>query len=220
MSPAVLQTPGWGPQGGGNDRPRIVPAAAQGGAVIEPPKPGELGMIVVFSEIPGLTKAGVLSRPFFFQVPPLDAFSPKYAWNFNDYATIGFGMHSNPQYAQLATISFSSMFVDTMQGPRNPFYVVWPFTGSAGPLSGIKALRALGDSMTPFVMQAGQPELWNEWEPLGHRGRHALAVTLRDFSPEERAGEPDTRYFTITVSEFADAPAQSDLSVTRPSMAT
>jgi hypothetical protein len=212
----TVEVPGSGVQGTGSPRPRFDP----GGPLIPPPRRGEMGMIVVFHEIPGLTKAGVLKRPFFFQVPPLDSFAPKYGWSFSDYSTLGLGMHSNPQYAELTTITFTSMFVDTKQGQANPFYVVWPYTGSQGPLDGIKALKDLGDSMTPFVMQAGQPELWNEWEPLGRHGQHALAVTLRGFEPEERAGEPDTRYFTINVTEFADAPALGDLTVTRPSMAT
>lgn len=222
MAPVDVFKTGTGLQGDGAPRPTTVNVNPFG---IAPVSPADIGMIVVFHAITGYTKEGVLPEPFVFQCPPLESFSPKFGWAWNDYATLGYGpgggMHSNPQYGQLTTITFSSLFVDAgMVDPQgriaSPSYVVQPYL--AGPLRAIRVLKALGSSMTPFAMQAGQPALWGEWEPLGRKGQAAMAVTLRNFEPEERAGEPDARYFSITVSEFPDVPSQSDIAVAPKSM--
>jgi hypothetical protein len=168
------------------------------------------GTIVALSRIPGLTKPPILQRPFYFQCPPTDSIGPTLSWSWNDYATLGVGMHSNPAYRTLATITISSLVVDTgevyeARGPGSRFSR-W----AAGPhfaitdleqdlISTMQRLRVVGDGMTPFALQWGQPALWGHWDYLH-------AVTLREFHPEERAGEMDARYFTLSVTEYPDAP--------------
>jgi len=49
--------------------------------------------------------------------------------------------------------------------------------------------------------------VWGEWEPLGRKQQSQVAVTLRSFHVETRSGESDTRYFTLSLTEFPDAPA-------------
>jgi hypothetical protein len=163
------------------------------------------GMIIVWSEIPNLTKAGVLSSGFVFQCAPSpDEFPVAYSWQWTDFGTLD-GMDSNPNYALLTTITWSTLVVDEMLAPEpvgNP--------GQA-PLPTIKRIKEIGDSMTPFQMQAGTPGMWKEWEPLGRDGSAAIAVTLRNFNVTERAGEPDARYLTITVTEFGNPPSMRDV---------
>jgi hypothetical protein len=60
--------------------------------------------------------------------------------------------------------------------------------------------------MTPFALQVGSMVSMGQWEPLGRRSHAQLAVTLRAFHWESRAGEPDARYFTVQLTEFKDAP--------------
>jgi hypothetical protein len=163
------------------------------------------GVIVALSRIPGLTKPPILERPLYFQCPPTESIGPTMTWTWNDYPTLGIGMHSNPGYRTLATLTISSLVVDTQE-----VFGVGPGRWRAGPQFALASLeqdlirtmqriRVVGDGMTPFALQYGQPKLWGTWDYLH-------AVTLREFHPEERAGEMDARYFTMTVTEYPDAP--------------
>lgn len=150
------------------------------------------GMLVALSAIHGLSSAKVLKKPFWFQCAPLETMPQDYSWNWDDYATIGSGFHSNPQTATLDTFSFTSLFVDADY--RHRFAQV----KNVHVLSMVKALKAIGDSLRPFQLNFGQPQLWGVWDV-------AVAVTMRSLHVEERAGEMDARYFTVAFTEYPDA---------------
>jgi hypothetical protein len=172
----------------------------------QPPPPFDVpgprdGFIIAFGPIDGVTNRRALDKPFFFQVPPLNQFPADWTWQWNDFGTIGSGMHSNPNYAQLASYSFDSCFV--LDDGFNKDLVI--LRDDASIFERIRLLRNLGDSLTPFAMQVGSAQVWGQWEPLGRKQQSQVAVTLRSFHVETRSGEPDTRYFTLQLTEFMDA---------------
>lgn len=197
-----------------------VRAATAGGTTfVDPVKahpPGAFnrdgaGLLVGLSAIDGITPDGVFDDRllaafggvFWLQCPPLDVLPVDYSWIWNDYATVDSGMHSNPQSRQLTTMTFSSLLVDTAESYKlgsyeipGPNYAVADPGG--GVLWAVQLLKKIGDSMRPFQLQWGQPNLWGKWDGM-------MAATLRSFHVEERAGEIDARYFTVGFTEYPDA---------------
>src|SRR5262249_21636928 len=142
------------------------------------------------------TDPSVLHSPFVFQCAPTDQFPQQYAWNWTDYDTVSAGMHSRPVDPQLSVITFASLFVDK----DAPFVVA---TGSSfNPVLLAKEMKAIGDSMSPFQLIAGKPELWGVNYDIN------MAVTMRSFTPREVAGEPDARYFEASFTEFRGVSAR------------
>jgi hypothetical protein len=154
------------------------------------------GLRVLLRAVPGLTKRGLLEQPFRFQMPPSEEFTIGQAASHTDYDTIGGDQLSRPGAVALRTVSFSTLFLD--------YDVPWAVhhRGSvadpAPPRSPLAVIDDLGDILearTPFRVQAGQPEAW------GHMELDMLA-TLRSLEATERAGEPDTRYVSLSLVEF------------------
>lgn len=186
------------------------------------------GFVIAFAEIPGLTAKGVLAKPFYFQCPPTEEFGPDFGWTFNDYTTLDRKTHSNPSSRNLTTVSFTTLLVEESWidprhlparrgGKSGPRFAVAELP-SGGVLGAVKLLKRLGETMTPFAMQAGQINLWGEWEPLG-QDQPQMAVTLRSFRPVERAGERDARYLQVSLTEFEDAPDLRAISPPKPPIA-
>jgi hypothetical protein len=198
----TVWTPGYGATAEGD--PLLVPAEPDALRPENDDRYGR-GMIVALSRIPGLTGRNHLPRPLYFQCPPLEEMPRAYEWNWNDYPTLGVGTHSAPAYRQLPTVTFNSLFVDDTDIYRAGAKLhAGPHFAVAGLREGdilkyIAILRDLGDSMTPFALQYGQPNLWGRWDYLH-------AVSLRSFQTAERAGEIDARYFTVSFTEYPDAP--------------
>lgn len=165
-------------------------------------EPRSDGMIVALSRLSGLTSSSVLQAPFYFQVAPLDSMPQEYAWEWNDFRTIDGSMHSNPQGRTLPSWSFSSFFTDDR---TSDFLLI----RDVHVLTMIRTLKKIGDSMRPFQLQFGQPRLWGTWDVVA-------AVTMRGLHVEERAGEPDARYFTVTFSEYADADPGKAVAAPKP----
>lgn len=193
--PDGLSVPGKGkiaPSGAGD---RSLPGVVKGfrpGPPAQPEPQGD-GLIVALSAIDGFTDPAVLKKPFYFQCSPLDQMPQDYSWEWNDYTTISSGYHSNPQAPALASWSFETLFVDN---DREHWFTL---TKDQNPVVLCAALKALGDSMSPFQLQFGQPDLWGTWDVV-------TGATFRALHIEERAGEPDARYVAVTFSEFTDTP--------------
>lgn len=194
------------------------------------------GLLVVISAIDGVTPASLFkdlpNNAFYFQCPPLDSLPRDKDWNWDDFGTIGSGMHSNPNYPGLPSVTFETLLVDESwgwsPGPRLVAHAAdangpdaAPYAATPGdalsrqvvpgprwavadlandPLWAVRWLEALGDTMTPFALQWGQPQLWGGWDRV-------TAATLRSLHVEERAGEIDTRYLRVTFTEYPDADA-------------
>lgn len=159
------------------------------------------GQWVVLSAIPGFTSPKVLKTQFRFQCAPLETMPQDYQWSWDDYPTIGSGYHSNPQYPLLGTFSFQSLFLDADYRYR------FAQVKNVHVLGMVEALKAIGDTLTPFQLNFGQPPLWGVWDV-------AIPVTMRTLHVEERAGEMDARYFTVSFTEYADAPVHNVVAAT------
>jgi hypothetical protein len=205
---------GKGGKGGNNSKKR--PAT----------KPRGQGLRVIMRKSKQHTARHLLDHPFIFQVPPLESFSWSQDYGWEDYTTIEKGTFSRPSAQGLRQISFDTMFVDydaeftivhpvehwvKRKGkkfsdlPRNPTpprvdptkfgrrKVVW----RPDPLKLSRELRHIMNSGTPFWLEVHQQHLW---------GRHDLEMmaTLRSLSVEERAGEIDSRYISVSYVEWRE----------------
>lgn len=233
--------------GGGPTKPKkgptrkVIPHPAPRTAVRDPVHAKDApqhpqGLVVVISAIDGVTPAALFkdlpNHAFYFQCPPLDALPRDKDWNWDDFGTIGSGMHSNPNYPGLPSITFETLLVDESwgwsPGPRLIAHAAdangpdaAPFAATPGdalsrqivpgprwavadlqndPLWGARWLEALGDTMSPFALQWGQPQLWGGWDRV-------TAATLRSLHVEERSGEIDARYLRVSFTEYPDADA-------------
>lgn len=190
-----LTLPGQGvvqPSGAGNRSLQGVIKGFRPGPPIRPEPQGD-GLIVALSAVQGFTNPHVLKAPFYFQCAPIDTMPQDYTWEWNDFQTVSSGYHSNPASPGLATYVFETMFVD------NDTQHWFTLIRNQHVLSLVDTLKALGDSMSPFQLQFGQPGLWGRWDVV-------TGATLRALHVEERHGEPDTRYLTVSFTEFPDTP--------------
>jgi hypothetical protein len=182
------------------------------------------GLIVAISPIAGRTPMELFKKlpnqAFYFQCPPLEEMGRDKEWQWDDFGTIGSGMHSNPNYPGLAQIPIDTLFVDDSWG-----WTVGPRSVKLGATPGDEAsravvpgprfatadlpkdilwagawLEALGDSMQPFGLQWGQPQLWGRWDRV-------TAATLRSLRVAEKSGEIDARYIRVSFTEYPDADA-------------
>ncbi len=156
-----------------------------------------VGLRVSLVPIPGFTDPAALRAELLLQCSPTEDFGPSYTWSYTDYATVGSGMRSRPMSRELAVVTFSSLFVDTDYP-----WVHWKGTAGdpANPVHLAGELKTVGDAMAPFLLLAGQPALWG----IDYDVR--MPATLRSFQPVERAGEPDSRYYTASFTEFRGIP--------------
>lgn len=179
-------------------------AAAAGGNTVEVPPRGE-PVAIRLSKIDGLTKKGLLDQPFYFQCGPTDVFqrSGDAAWT--DYATVGFGTASRaPSGPSLEQIQFSTLFVDYDPTWASYHYGTDPNRGArplpSAPeidvLGWVDDLRELRDAGTPVYLMVGQPALWGRWDIAN------LPVSIRSVADENRGGEIDARYITISLAQY------------------
>lgn len=183
--------------GGASPTGFLSSSGGDGGSSTPPPPPSHEptsnGLVVVLSRVEGFTQKGLLSEPFYFQCAPLETMPRDMAWQWTDYLTLGTGYHSQPNAPNLESWSFDTLMVDDDWG-------LWFTQTKKRDLLGmVRELKKLGDSMTPFQLQFGNPQLWGEWDVVS-------GATLRGLHVEERAGEPDSRYLTVSFMEFPDAP--------------
>lgn len=165
------------------------------------------GLRLKFEHINGLTERTLLRKPFFFQCPPLDAFTRVMQFSHADYETLGGYQHSTPAAMQLRSFQFNTVSVDwgapwTLLDklPLNTTRDLGQFRADLPktPLEVSYELEKLLASGTPFWFSAHSPDLWHLSEiPQGR-----LSVTMRSLEVEERAGEVDARYFNINLVEF------------------
>ena len=153
------------------------------------------GLKVVLKRINGLTKKGILPSPFYFQIPP-ESFRHGYGHSHSDYEPLRGGQRSRPGSAQLATVSFRSMFIDYTPYwsllHANPGQVWVP-----DPLEINHALIRICELGYPIRLIVHQPERWA-------RAEIDMPATLRTVEIEEVGGEPDTRYDDVSFVQFRD----------------
>ena len=151
------------------------------------------GTKVKLSKLPGETDRDLLKNPFRFQCPPLESYSKSHSFNHQDYDTIRKGQFSRRAGRSLMTLSFGSLFVEA----PFPFVVAdeqWD------PQRHTAILERICESGTPFLLTMGKF--------LPHEVELEVGMTLREFTVEERAGEPDTKYVDVSFVEYREANTQ------------
>lgn len=189
----------------------------------------QLGLRVRLSRIDGLTAPEILAYPFTFQCPPLEQFTRNLSFEYSDYMALRLGQFDRPQGYNLQRVQFQTLFVDhdepwtvlkafpqrrvqpedpeipTSQLP-DPFWV-------PNPRALVTVLRDVMHAGTPVKLEAFHPtDLWTDapdsdfneqtGAPISPIYEVRLAAcTLRELDIEERAGELDARYVTVTFVE-------------------
>jgi hypothetical protein len=185
------------------------------------------GTLVKLEPISGVTSRKHMPGPFTFQVSPTDTLPIPRSWPWQDYDTIGAGQRSRPGSRQLRTVAFDSLFIaDT------PWWsFLTPDLVGGAPTPGVRgaetdaefALRVRSEALNakyglgnrkvpdPLKMIAALEKLGNNYQvfTLTIRQPNELAgydvnmwATLRNFDTRKVAGEPFTRYFSITFVEY------------------
>jgi hypothetical protein len=158
------------------------------------------GLQVCLKRVKGLTKRGLLKRPYYFQVAPLEEFGWDTTVNFADYEVMRFGQFTRGGSRALRTVSFESLVVD-----YNP-----PWAVLAGGNhhrrydedGGAPIPRRVSDELDRIALAATPFRLivWNHG--LDERAELNWIVTFRSFSARERAGEVEGRYFNFGFVEY------------------
>ena len=149
------------------------------------------GLQVTLSSIPGITDKKLLKTPYYFQCPPLESFKIVHAHEHTDYQTISGVTYSRRNTKQLRTITFQTLAVSWGSFTTSPDnWDKYDFSMLT------QRLVHLCEYGTPFLLQTSNG---NEDTNL------TMKATLRQFDLEERAGEPDARYFDVSFVEWRDA---------------
>lgn len=160
----------------------------------------EGGLQVCLKRVKGLTKPGLLKKPYYFQIAPLNEFGYDAAANFVDYEVVRRGQFTRGGARALRTISFQSMVID-----YNPRWAVLAGGnrhrghdedgGAPIPRKVVDDLDEMLAAVTPLRLI-----VWNKG--LDERADVNWIVTFRSFNPRERGGEPDSRYFDFSFVEW------------------
>jgi hypothetical protein len=140
-----------------------------------------------------LTKKGVLSKPYYFQCPPMEEFAVDWLYEHADYMTISAGEFSRRSGRKLRTVSFDTLATDGQ----------YPWMTERGPAGREEYREGLRD-----VMLSGTPFHLLVTDQYGGPGdtsvRMDMEATLRGLRVVEKAGEEDTFYFGCQFVEFRD----------------
>lgn len=162
---------------------------------------GSAGMVVMMRKIVGVTPAGVLDKPFIFQVPPSSDFTISRPAGWDDYNTVGNKVRSRPDSNPLRQVSYDSLFLAdtpwwTHLDPDPVNYSARRTRGAVpNPIKMLQTLEQLIEHHVVFRLTARNPQFWaladvNWW------------ANIRELDSRETAGEPDSRYYSITFSEY------------------
>lgn len=159
------------------------------------------GLQVVLKRVPGLTKRGLLQEDYYFQNAPLEEFGWDSTANFIDYEVVRHGQMTREEGGRaLRAVSFQSLVVDynppwAVQAAGNHHHGYDEGVRSPNPRRVAAELDNILLAHTPFRLI-----VWNKG--LEPRAEINWVVTFRTFSPRERAGELDSRYFDFSFTEF------------------
>lgn len=156
------------------------------------------------------TKKGVLRQPLKMPIAPLDQFGWETTYGWTDYETISQGQFSRPSGRQLRSLNLSTLALE--------WIAPWAATqavetedmedddlnlideDSWGDISEIGA-AGIARQLDRLVAQ-GTPVRLTVRHPQRPRPEINLIMTLRSASLQERAGEPDARYFELSFTEY------------------
>jgi hypothetical protein len=184
-------------------------------------------MRVVLTRLPGLTRKGLLTDQFNFQMPPQESFSVGYSAEHTDQQTIGGRTLSRPGAIALRTMNFSTLLLDydapfavfhrgqvqaLDQDPDTPDYTGVQAANLDFPVSLPDTISARGYApRNPLVVRDDLIALLESRSPFRIMAGqpqvwgtwdYDMPVTLRTLDVREVSGEPDTRYVDVGFTEF------------------
>lgn len=171
------------------------------------------------------TAPGILAVPFYFQAAPIENFAYETTADWADYDTLGRRRFSRPTSMQLVPITFDTIFTDYLFDDvpaalqtyvknlealglgslsldaisSHPFF--------ARPGARLRELRIIEASMTPLVLTVADDSILKT--PVGNAvaintgDQISMEATLRTVRQEERAGEPDALYCSVSFMQYA-----------------
>lgn len=157
------------------------------------------GLRVRLTRIDGLTKKGLLNRPYYFQCPPLEEFVVQWAHEFNDYMTVAQGEYSRRSGRKLRIVQFDTLAVDTLpvdsiSRPISPSFVVEQKVADKEDYRvGLRDVLLTG---TPVHLHVAQQ--------LGSDVLLDMPATLRTLNVTMKGAEIDAFYFTCEFHEYRD----------------
>lgn len=146
----------------------------------------EPGMKITLSRVANITQKGLLNDPYHFQCSPLESFRVTHAFEHTDYSTIKGETFSRKSTKGLRTIQFQTLIVDWGSFVNVQEYDFAKLTDT---------LIEICESGSPVKLTVDR----------GDSTGFSMPVTLRQFDVEEKAGEPDSRYFDVSFTEWRDA---------------
>jgi hypothetical protein len=156
-----------------------------------------VGLVVRFSPIKGITPQGALSRKLYLPAT-LDPFTVDEQSVHNEYDTISGGHFSQPAQGDQNARSFRTMSLDTITVDFDAPYLV---AKGQDPLWVRERLYEILRFRKPVHMLV-------TFNPSRHLGSEFEGdITIREISKDVRNGELETRYLTLTISEWRDPSA-------------
>lgn len=152
----------------------------------------EAGLIVRVRAIQGITsKRASRVLPFTFHVAPSGTFPISRSFPHNDYEPLAGKQRSREGVTALRSASWTALFLDWKPNwsiLRSPRY-------RPNPLEMLEKLEIVGEEKKAVLLTARNPALWERYDVN-------WPATLRELNSEEREGEPDARYATLTFVEW------------------
>lgn len=168
-------------------KPPAVAVGGGGDGSAGPPRMSGPGLRVRLSGIPEVTHPKRLHAPLYLQNPPLD-----------EWAIEGEGSHNDVDTATSGEFSHAGSGVKLQTTTIDSLVVSWDAPWLTAFVSAdhvISELTAIRDSRTPFLVLATWP---------GGTVELNMYCTLRRLRHSVKAGEPDTRYFSIDLKQWRD----------------
>lgn len=151
------------------------------------------GFRVKFSRIPGSTANGVLSSAVILPCI-LGEFSVTEDFDWRDYTTIGSGQFSAPAAGGPTDRLLRKTDLDTMTIDWHA-YATFLTNPDLTPAEAKRMVYEIGRSHSPFTL------LVDEQLGVGEEELR-MNATIRSITRTTRPGEADTRYYTLTISEW------------------
>lgn len=151
------------------------------------------GTHVTLLRAAGVTKRGFLTVPFRFQIPPIDGWQRSFSGRWTNFDVVG-GKDGPAERTRfggpgLRTVSFRTCFMDW-----HPSWGVWE-PDLLEPILAVRELENLARKGIIFSLRVRDDGLYDHNDV-------AMLATIVQGDVESTAGEPDSRYITLSFQEY------------------
>lgn len=158
------------------------------------------GTQVSLHAVRGLTRRGWLAVPYRFAIPPLDSWQHSFTGRMNAFDVVGGAdgpaEHARPGGPGLQTVTFQALWMDW----HPAHWGVWK-PDQLAPILAVRELKQIARKNIIFRLRIRNPHLFRQDDV-------DMLATITQGDVEERAGEPDARYLTLSFQEYAELDAQ------------